>query len=100
VVSPIGTAYFPVATGVGEVGLQAQLDKARQELADCVGCASARTPQGQEAIHRASDKVARLEARLERTRQDEQAALPPGAGSGSTNAPGQPEPARSIDVYA
>ena len=67
-----------VATGVGEVGLQAQLDKARQELADCVGCASARTPQGQEAIHRASDKVARLEARLERTRQDEQAALPPG----------------------
>lgn len=99
-VSPIGTAYFPVATGVGEVGLQAQLDKARQELADCVGCASARTPQGQEAIHRASDKVARLEARLERTRLDEQAALPPGADAGPKEAASRLEPARSIDVYA
>ena len=99
-VSPIGTAYPPSAAGVGEPGLQVQLDKARKELADCVGCASARTSQGQEAIRRASDKVARLEARLERTRQDEQAALPPSADAGPKEAPARLEPGRGIDVYA
>lgn len=99
-VSPVARVIPQTLAGVGDAGLQAQLDKARKELADCVGCASAKTPQGQQAIQRASDKVARLEGRIERNLQGEKIATGEQAPiKGGVPVP-QAESASSIDVYA
>lgn len=46
-------------------GLDAQLSQLQSQLADCVNCASARTPEGKAKIQEISLKIQSLKARIE-----------------------------------
>jgi hypothetical protein len=58
-----GIAPLP---GSSTAGIEAQLNRYKKELADCVSCASASTPEGKAAIAAAASKVSNAEARIEK----------------------------------
>ena len=50
-----------VSTG----GLRAELARYEKALSECVNCATARTPEGQQEIQRLGSEIARLKSRIE-----------------------------------
>ena len=47
-------------------GIEAEIQTYQKELADCVTCPSAGTPEGKKAIAEASEKIASARARIEK----------------------------------
>ena len=53
-----------LSTGNSRVYLNAQLNRLKQQLADCVNCESAKTPEGKANIQKITLRVGETEARL------------------------------------
>jgi peptidoglycan hydrolase CwlO-like protein len=53
-------------TGTSTGGLDAQLARYKQELSDCVNCASAKTASGKAEIAAIASKISAAEARIEK----------------------------------
>lgn len=65
-ISSIGSS--PVAattTRPSASGLAAQLNRYQKQLADCVNCSSAKTPEGQETARSLSDKISEVKTKIE-----------------------------------
>jgi len=91
-------------------GIEAEIQTYQKELADCVTCPSAGTPEGKKAIAEASEKIASARARIEKIESSQPRPAPTqleasAAGddtSATYSASGLPEATmlRLIDVYA
>ena len=85
-VAAIGSASAAYGGGVTRTpaaGLEAQLVRYQKELADCVNCESAKTPEGKERIQTISNKISEVRARI-----DEIDSSQPAASRASINAAG------------
>jgi hypothetical protein len=85
-VAAIGSASAAAYSGVARTpaaGLEAQLARYQKELADCVNCDSAKTPEGKEQIQAISNKISEVRARI-----DEIDSAQPAASRASINAGG------------
>lgn len=58
----------PAAQGSGIGGLDAQLARYEKQLAECVNCASARTPEGKQAIDDLYGKIHDIKSKIEEAR--------------------------------
>lgn len=77
-VQPIGSFGSPKDSSFqsAPVGLDVQLAQLQGQLADCVNCDTARTPQGKAKIQELSIKIQSIRARLERVEQAKQIQAP------------------------
>jgi hypothetical protein len=63
------SAATPAVQGTGVTGgLDAQLARYEKQLAECVNCASARTPEGKQAIEDLYGKIHDTKAKIEEVR--------------------------------
>ena len=76
--------------------LQAQLQRYEKQLAECVACASADTPQGKSDIQALSARIVRIEQRIA---QIDQAGNHTRTASPTAVQP-SPAPGGAIDVFA
>lgn len=60
------TTYSPAGKVTSVADLEAQLARYQKALSDCVGCSSAKTPEGQNAINEISCKICDIKARIEK----------------------------------
>lgn len=87
------SSYFSPVYGNGQsnttTGLDAQLERCSRQLADWVGCESAKTPEGKEIIQTLTNQLREIKgkiAEVEKVKQRESPASPlpsKGAGQGS-----------------
>lgn len=65
--SSINSATFssPAGAKPSVAGLEAQLERYRKELSNCVNCSSSKTPEGKEKIQSISGKISTLQSRIE-----------------------------------
>ena len=61
--APTGFSAQLPSTSTG--GMRAELARYEKALSDCVNCASAKTPEGQQEIQRLTSEISRLKARIE-----------------------------------
>lgn len=59
------TGFSAQLPGPSTGGMRAELARYEKALSECVNCASAKTPEGQQEIQRLSAEIARLKARIE-----------------------------------
>lgn len=66
-INAIGSSTFasPADAGKSASGLEAQLERYQQELANCVSCSSSKTVEGKQNIQLISDKISALKAQIE-----------------------------------
>jgi hypothetical protein len=67
-VSGIGAIARPSSASVatpGPAGLDAQKERVQKQLADCVNCSSASTPEGKAKIEKLSAQLSAVDARLQ-----------------------------------
>jgi hypothetical protein len=67
-VSGIAATARTSAAGVatpGPAGLDAQKERVQKQLADCVNCSSASTPEGKAKIEKLSAQLSAVDARLQ-----------------------------------
>jgi hypothetical protein len=69
-----------VSTPRTAAGVEAQLERYKKELSNCVNCESAKTASGKAAIEAAASKISTAEARIEKITTDKQT-VPPAAPS-------------------
>jgi hypothetical protein len=63
-ISGLAAPAFSVNPAAQLAGLDAEIARYRQQLADCVNCDSANTPDGQSAIEELSSKIDAAQARF------------------------------------
>jgi len=84
-----GSSTFasPAGTGPSTAGLQAQLDRYRKQLSDCVNCNSAQTIEGQKVMQTISNRIGEIKARIEKiaTERSNTQLSPPNAGTATGN---------------
>lgn len=103
--APVGSASLQnpfqsaFKTGSGTAALEAQLAAYRRKLADCLDCASSRTPQGQAEIQQLSAQIGDVQARIEKIR-DEPSSTPPVPAAASAQTTPGPAQGGLLDVYA
>lgn len=67
----LGAAASPAVQGTSRGGgLDAQLARYEKQLAECINCASAKTPEGRQAIDDLYGKIHDLKAKIEEARND------------------------------
>jgi len=76
------------AASAAATGLQAQLARYQKQLADCVDCASAKTPEGRKTIQELSDRISIAKERLRELDANPAARRPALAGSGENRESG------------
>lgn len=76
-ITPTGSSLFPGTSGA-TFGLDAQLDRYRKQLADCVNCSSAKTPEGKAKIEELSNRIGEIKSRIEKVADAKQPAPPDG----------------------
>lgn len=59
------TGYSAQVPAASTGGLRVELAKYEKELSNCVNCASAKTPEGQQEIQRLTSEISRVKARIE-----------------------------------
>ena len=93
-----GSPSFPGASGA-TFGLEAQLDRYRKQLSDCVNCSSAKTPEGKAKIEELSNRIGEIKARIDKTTAEKSPVQPQ-----ANTPPAWPNPLATVgsrlDVYA
>lgn len=59
------TGFSTQISGPSTGGMRAELARYEKALSECVNCASAKTPEGQQEIQRLTSEISRLKARIE-----------------------------------
>ena len=59
------TGFSAQISGPSTGGMRAELARYEKALSECVNCASAKTPEGQQEIQRLTSEISRLKARIE-----------------------------------
>ena len=71
--------------GFGTAGLEAQIARYEKQLADCVNCSSAKTPEGKKAIAEISNKISSARARIDEVQSTKQVTRPAAAIAGTAS---------------
>ena len=73
------------STGSSTAGLEAQITQYKKQLADCVNCASAKTPAGKQQIQAITNKISSAQARIDQITQNASARAAATSSTDTTN---------------
>ena len=91
-------AYSSGVARIPAAGLEAQLVRYQKELADCVNCDSAKTPEGKAQIETISNKISEVRARIDEIDIPQPAAASTSIDAGSGAAPASSNPENKPDI--
>ena len=101
--SAVGAISGSAAATPAPAGLEAQRTQVEKQLADCVSCASAKTPEGQAKISALSNQLAAVQARMEKADAARAEASKAAQGRGASAPPARDADSvlgQNVDVFA
>ncbi len=103
--SAVGAASGSASSGTpAPAGLDAQKTQVEKQLADCVNCASSKTPQGQARISALSSRLVAVEARLQKADEARADASKAAPGDSAAAPPAGHDPdspvGQNVDLFA